>query len=65
MKPWDKVSSFWDANTLFQGQQNKGRTDRSENTERRRREIKGATRDQIRGAPRIRAEEPRLLRDTT
>jgi hypothetical protein len=27
MKPWGKVSSFRGANTLFQGQQNKGRSD--------------------------------------
>jgi hypothetical protein len=30
MKPWEKVSSFRDANSLFQGQQNKGRSDREE-----------------------------------
>jgi hypothetical protein len=35
MKPWDMVSSFRGANTLFQGQQNKSKTDRRENTEKR------------------------------
>jgi hypothetical protein len=38
MKPWDKASSFRDANTLFQGQQNKDREreTREERTQRRR-----------------------------
>jgi hypothetical protein len=61
MKPWDMVSSFRGANTLFQEQQNKDRTQREERTDKEethrrqitegghrtdyRREIKGATRD--------------------
>jgi hypothetical protein len=60
MKPYGMASSFWGANTLFQGQQNKGRADRRETEIKRehrrditegghrtdhRREIKGATRD--------------------
>jgi hypothetical protein len=35
MKPYDMVSSFRGANTLLQGQQNKGRRDRREKTEKR------------------------------
>jgi hypothetical protein len=35
MKPWDKMSSFRGANTLFQGQQNKGRSDREERSQKR------------------------------
>jgi hypothetical protein len=50
MKPWDKVSSFRGANTLFQGQQNKDTQRRRQITEERStkeitEEIKGATRD--------------------
>jgi hypothetical protein len=37
MKPYDKVSSFRGANTLLQGQQNKG-AERIQNTEKRRTE---------------------------
>jgi hypothetical protein len=44
MKPYDMMSSFRGANTLFQGQQNKGRTDQErtqkrDTQERHRREI--------------------------
>jgi hypothetical protein len=38
MKPWDKVSSFRDADTLFRGSRIKA-GDRRENTERQRRAI--------------------------
>jgi hypothetical protein len=76
MKPWGNESSFPRANTIFEGQQLNGQTHREdrrrEETEKRdhgrtyhRREIKGATREQIQGDPRIRAEEPGPLRDTT
>jgi hypothetical protein len=44
MKPWDKVSSFWDANTPFQGQQNKGRSDK-DRTQRIKREDKRQRRE--------------------
>jgi hypothetical protein len=54
MKPWDKVSSFRGANTLFQGQQINGQTQKEERhrreiTEDHRREIKGAIRDADQG----------------
>jgi hypothetical protein len=68
MKSYDKVSSFRGANTLFQGQQNKGRSDRKKRYKREKREEKSHKRDQScdqRPDPRRRAEEPRPLRDRT
>jgi hypothetical protein len=61
MKPWDKVSSFRGANTLFQGQQNKDTQRRRQITEERSKE---RPETQIKDDPRIRAEEPGPLRDT-
>jgi hypothetical protein len=76
MKPYDKVSSFRGANTLFQKQQNKNRTQKREHTERRRSPKENTeeiteerptptTEDGITGDRRTRAEEPGPLRDAT
>jgi hypothetical protein len=71
MKPYDMVSSFRGANTLFKGQQNEGRSEikrtlrrqkRKQQKTDHRREIKGATRD---ADQRTRAEEPGPPLDTT
>jgi hypothetical protein len=35
VEPWGEVSSFRDKNTVFEGQQINGQTDRREDTERR------------------------------
>jgi hypothetical protein len=64
MKPWDEVSYFQDTDTLLQGQQNKGRSDREERSWKNRSQKRDQKSDQ-RPDPRIRAEEPGPLRDTT
>jgi hypothetical protein len=79
IKPYYRVSSFRGANTLLQGQQNKGRTQKEQITEGRlqkavqqtdksSRSKVGPTQireNQIKGVQRTRAEEPGPLRDAT
>jgi hypothetical protein len=64
MKPWDMVSSFWGANTLFQGQQIK-RTDtnRRENIQRREKHKRDQRSDQRRRSRKIQAADPKKNQD--
>jgi hypothetical protein len=67
MKPYDKVSSLWGANTLFRGEQNKNRTQKTDTEEGSQKADQQAdkskskegptqiTADGITGDPRIRA----------
>jgi hypothetical protein len=67
MKPWGKVPSFRDANTVFERQQINGQTQRRDTLKTKTEErSKERTETQNKEDPSSRSkEEPGLLRDTT
>jgi hypothetical protein len=67
MKPYDKVSSLWGANTLLQGQQNKNRKEKrtDHKSQINKADHQERSKKQIKGDQRTRAVEPGPLRDAT
>jgi hypothetical protein len=57
MKPYNKVSSFRGANTLFQGQQNEGRTDEETHRDKERREERSQTQITVGRSEKTRSQE--------